>query len=305
MTTFTESWIARLLYSTISATALLGNSLVIWVIVKQRKVCFTRPFDVLVFNLAVSDALAAVFIIFSRFVYVPPIPSIHTAAYLYCTLLWGGYILFALGYISIYTCLVLTFERWMAVVKPQAYRRYKTKHVLIVIVFIWIWGFILNMTVFFSTETESDLTKNEKCKPVDLRIGPGGAILPFLVILFTCLLQFTLIISLYFHIYYKINRMALFLRGTAGIAFKKRLTIIALVASSVLIVGWLPTQISYSLDLIGLTNGVHRESTLYNVFIMMTLINCPVNPILYGIISSRCRQEYLSALRGVFPCFRC
>lgn len=124
MATFTESWIARLLYSTISATAFLGNSLVIWVIVKQRKVCFTRPFDVLVLNLAVSDALAAVFIIFSRFVYVPPIPSSHTTAYLYCTLLWGGYILFALGYISIYTCLVLTFERWMAVVKPQAYRRY-------------------------------------------------------------------------------------------------------------------------------------------------------------------------------------
>ena len=296
MASFIESWIARLLFSTISLTAFLGNSLVIWVIMKKRKSYFERPFDIFILNLAVSDALAAVFLVFSRFLYVPPIPQGETEAYLYCNFLWGGYIIFSLGYVSVYTCLVLTIERWMAVVRPQAYRRFQKKQALVAVVLIWIWGFILNTPVFLTTE--ADLEK-KTCGFLNLRIGE--TILPFLQIFFTCLLPFSVIIALYTHIFYKINRMPLFLRGAAGIALKKRLTVIALVASLILIFGWLPTQISYSLNL----NGVHQDSTSYHIFIMMTLVNCVVNPILYGVFSSRCRKEYISALRGIFACFSC
>ncbi len=300
MTSFVESWIARFLFATISLTAFLGNSLVIWVMVKKRKIYLERPFDIFILNLALSDALAAVHLIFSRFLYLPPMPPGQTEAYLYCTFLWGGYILFSLGYVSVYTCLFLTIERWMAVVRPQAYRRFQKKQALVAVVIIWIWCFILNTPVFLSTK--ADLT-NQKCGFFSLKIGE--TLLSLLEIIFTCLLPFTAIISLYTHIFYKLNRMPLFLRGAAGIAMKKRLTVIALVASLILTIGWLPTQISYSLDLTGLDHGVDRDSTLYSIFIMMTLVNCSVNPVLYGVFSSRCRTEYISALSGILPCFPC
>ncbi|XP_028395268.1 tachykinin-like peptides receptor 99D [Dendronephthya gigantea] len=294
MASFIESWIARFLFSTISAAALLWNSLVIWVIVKNRKVYLKRPFDILILNLAVADALSAVFLVFSRFLYLPTMPRDYTDAYLYCTLLWGGYILFALGYISVYTCLLLTIERWMAVVRPQAYRLFKKRQILIAVIFIWIWGFFLDAPAFLTTDAD---VKNKKCKFVGLRIG--GKVLPFLQILLTCLIPSIVITSLYTHIFHKINRMPLFLRGAAGTGLKKRLTVISLVASLFLIVGWLPTQISYSLDLIGLINDLHRESTLYCIFIMMTLVNSVVNPVLYGVFSSRCRAEFIAVFRWV------
>ncbi len=302
MASFNESWIARLLFGTISLTAFLGNSLVIWVILKKRKVYLERPFDIFILNLALSDALAAILLVFSRFLYVPPMPRGQTEAYLYCTFLWAGYIVFSLGYVSVYTCLVLTIERWMAVVRPQAYRRFQKRQALVAVIIIWIWGFILNTPEFLTTKADF---ANQKCRFSNLKIATGQIILSLLQIIFTCLLPFAAIISLYIHIFYKINRMPLFLRGAAGIALKKRLTVIALVASSILTIGWLPTQISYSLDLTGLDHGIDRNSALYSIFIMMTLVNCSVNPVLYGVFSSRCRMEYISALSWILPCSPC
>ena len=210
------------------------------------------------------------------------------------------YIVFSLGYVSVYTCLVLTIERWMAVVRPQAYRRFQKKQALVAVVLIWIWGFILNTPTFLTTKADLE---NQECEFFNLRIGE--TILPLLQSFFVCLLPFTVILAFYTHIVYKINRMPLFVRGAAGIASKKRLTVIALLASFILIIGWLPIQISYSLELIGLPNRAHRGSTLYHIFIMMTFVNCAVNPILYGVVSSRCRKEYILALRGIFACFPC
>ena len=295
-----EIWIFRLLFLTISLAAFLGNCLVIWIIIKKRKIYFERPFDIFILNLAISDVLAAVFLVFSRFVYLPLTPHEQSKAYLYCSFLWGGYILFALGYVSVYTCLVLTIERWMAIVKPQAYGRLKKKQTLIGIVLIWIWGFILNGPVFLSTKAETTL-ENKTCRFVHLKTG--WIIFPLLQVFFTCFLPCTVIISLYMHIFYKINRMPLFLRGAAGVSMKKRLTMIALVASSVLIIGWLPTQVSYFLNLVTSTNVLRYNTNLYNIFIMMTFVNCLVNPILYGVFSSRCRKEYISVLRGILVCF--
>lgn len=193
---FIESWIARFLFSTISLVAFLGNSLVIWVFVKKRKTYLERPFDIFILNLAVSDILAAVFLVFSRFLYVAPLPRGQLEAYLFCTFLWGGFILFALGYISIYTCLVLTIERWMAIVKPQHYRRFRKKQALVIVIFIWIWGFFLDTPVFLSVKENLE---SQKCRFVDMKIGK--TYLPGLLILFTCLFSFVVIISLYTHIF--------------------------------------------------------------------------------------------------------
>ena len=300
MATFIQSWISHLLFSMISVTSFLGNSLVIWVIVKKRKIYFQRPFDIFILNLAVSDALAAIFLIFSRFLYVSPIPRSESEAYLYCTILWRAYIVFALGYVSVYTCVVLSIERWIAVVRPQAYRRFQKKQALIVVVFVWIWAFILDTPVFLTTKAN---LANQKCEFFSLK--KGKVILSLLQLFFTCLLPFTVIISLYGHAFYRINQMPLILRGAAGVALKKKLKMIAVMTTMILIIGWLPTQISYTLDLIGLEHKLERDSALYCIFVMMTLANCLVNPVLYGIFSSRCRMEYVTALSGIFPCLPC
>ena len=84
-----ESWIARLLFATISLTAFIYGEF------------FSYP----KLGPVRSDALAAVLLIFSRFLYLPPMPPGQTEAYLYCTFLCMGGIycilIACMGYVSV------------------------------------------------------------------------------------------------------------------------------------------------------------------------------------------------------------
>ena len=237
-----ESWITRFIFSVISITAILGNLLVLRIFLKKRNTISTKkPFNVFILNLAATDLFTGVFLIVSRFLYLPKMPHRQPEAFIFCNILWGGYVLFGLGYVSVYTCLSLTIERWLAVTKPYFYRRLKTKHFVVTIIIVWIWAFVINSTVFLSVGENLQERKCEWVKP-----KTGNTILPFLEISVACLIPFSGIIVLYSHLFYKIHRTSLAHGGNRGVS-RRRLAVIALITSIALIIGWLPTKISYIL----------------------------------------------------------
>ena len=58
------SWYTFPLYVLIVVIALVGNSLVIYVLVVRRKKFLNQPYMVFILNLAIVDFLTAVFLIF-------------------------------------------------------------------------------------------------------------------------------------------------------------------------------------------------------------------------------------------------
>lgn len=295
MSAISENWIVRLVFSLISFMAFLGNALVLWMFIRKHKTSIKTSFDVFIVNLAISDLLAAVFLVFSRFLYLPTMPSSQPEAFLLCNILWGGYILFGLGYVSVYTCLALTIDRWLAVVKPHLYRRVERKHVILTVIIVWIWAFFINSTVFVSVSVNF---QQEKCEWIEPQVGKF--FLPFLELCVACVIPFSIIIILYAHIFYKIHRMPTFIKKTRN-AFKKRLTILAFAASAALIVGWLPVKISYMLRFTSIGRS-HLHGIAHLIFIMMALGNSCVNPILYGFYSSKFRDEYKRIFYQMFHC---
>ena len=291
MSSASESWISRLVFTVIAIAAIVGNGLVLGCYYKRRKRSPISSFDMFIINLTVSDALAGVFLIFNRFLYLPAMPDKQPGAYIFCTILWGGYILFGLCYVSVYTCLALTIERWLAVVKPQAYRRIKTKHVKISMMVVWCWAFFINSTVFISVEENF---VQGKCQWVEPKIGKN--ILPFFEIGFSCVIPFAIIVFLYSHIVYKIRQMEHFLNQSKH-DYKKRITIIGLAASTALLVGWTPVKVSFMLRYTSV-GGEHLHGAAHLIFIMLALSNSFVNPILYGIYSSKFRDEYKEMISG-------
>ena len=249
-------------------------------------------FDIFIINLAVSDLLAGIFVLFGRFVFQPHIPENYTSAMTYCYLLWGGFICFGCGYVSVYTCLVLTIERWLAIMKPHFYQRVKAKHANVAVILVWFWAFFINATVFFTIKADVD---RRSCFWVEPETG--RAFFAFIEITMTCVLPFSVIVILYVHILYKIRKRKT-LNGTKE-NFKRRLTIIALAASLALIVGWLPTDISYMLRYTNV-GGKHLGGVAHLIFVMLALSNSFINPILYGIYSSKFRHEYKEMLYLVF-----
>ncbi len=154
----------------------------------------------------------------------------------------------------------------MAVVRPQAYRRFQKKQALVAVVVIWIWGFILNTLEFLTTK--ADLA-NQKCSFFSLKTAIGKIILSLLQISFTCLLPFPAIISLYIHTYFLQNQS----------------NAIVLTRSS-----W--------------NRGEEKANSTCPCGVINPDY-CSVNPVLYGVFSSSCRMEYISVLSGILPCFPC
>ena len=285
---FAQNWISRMVFTFIGIAAIGGNALVLWVFFKKRKKINRTAFDILIIGLAMSDFLAGFFMFFSEYVFQPPIPENYTRAMMYCSLLWGGFFLFSLGHVSVYICCVLAFERWLAITKPFYYRKVKAKHAIVTLTIIWIWALILNTNTFISIKTDFD---EKVCKWMHPKIGNGFVITS---ICLQSIVPFSIIIIFYSCLYYKVRDMKR-IKGTKD-DFKRRLTIIALVASLALVVGWLPNEISYMMLFVSTNRENHLEEAAHVIFTMFAMCNSFINPILYGIYSSKFRDEYKQVL---------
>ena len=291
MTPPLETPASRAVIALIGIAAILSNALVLWIFYRRRKKSVRTVFDMLIINLAVSDLISGIFIFFSRFVFQPQIPENYTCAMAYCYLLWGSFIVFGCGIVSIYSCLVLTIERWLAIVKPNFYGRVEPRHAKCTIAVIWIWSFLIDSTLFFSVNANVD---SRSCNWVDPKMG--RVFFAFIEISMSSVLPFSLIIILHAHIFYKVRKMKKLLKNKKH--FKKRLTNIALAASVALIVGWLPTKISYMLRYTSV-GAKHLDGTVYLVFVTLSLSNGFINPFLYGIYSWKFRDEYKEVLSDI------
>lgn len=271
---------SRTVVALIGIAGILCNGLVLVVYFRRRKCSLKSAFDIFIINLAVSDFLAGIFIFSSRFFFQPQIPENYTSAMIYCYLLWDAFLLFVSMYVSIYACLALTIERWLAIMKPHFYQKVKPKHAMVAMIFVWIWAFLINATKFFKIDANFD---ERFCHWVEPKIE--RTFLAFIEISMLGFLPFVIIILLYCQIYNRIHQMRNLWKTKEYL--KKKRTIIALIASVLLTVAWLPTIIYSSV-----TKEKHHDGTAHSVLNILSLGTIIVNPILYGIYSSKFRHEY-------------
>ncbi|XP_028395135.1 somatostatin receptor type 5-like [Dendronephthya gigantea] len=287
-TTLLQHPASRTIVALIGITGILCNGLVLLVYFRRRKSSQRTSFDIFIINLAVADFLAGIFIFSSRFFFQPQIPENYTSAMTYCYLLWGAYLLHGLMYVSIYACLALTIERWLAIMRPHFYWRVKPKHAMVAMIFVWVWAFLINATMFFSIDANFD---KRSCYWVEPKIE--RAFVAFIDISMLGFLPFIIIILLYCQVYNRIRQVRNF-RGPKEY-LRKRRTIIALIASVFLTVAWLPTIIYFNA-----AKEKHLDGNLHSVLNILSLSTIIVNPILYGIYSSKFRNEYKQVFTDVF-----
>ena len=82
-----------------------------------------------------------------------------------------------------------------------------------------------------------------------------------------------------------------------GADITKRITILALAASCALIIGWLPSRVSFMLSKLNLNDA---NGLVHFWLVVFSFSNSFVNPILYGIYSTEFRNEYKMLLRKMF-----
>jgi hypothetical protein len=220
---------------------------------------------------------------FSRFLYLPPTPTYDdTAGEVFCQTIWSGRFAFDMGYISVYTCLALTIERWFAVVKPTTYRSAKSKHAVYAVILVWFIGPTVNCSTFFRIKYNAE---EKQCTWTTIPFAEKE--LPWISLTVQSIIPYTAMVVLYSQIYYTLKKLP---RLTSNRDIQlRRITVVALLACSLLILGWLPGRITFMLTKFGLLDP---NGSIHFTCVMITFLNSCVNPFLYGIYSPAFRAEY-------------
>ncbi|EDO48387.1 predicted protein [Nematostella vectensis] len=278
-------------YGIISILSVLGNTLVMLVFLNQRN-RFNKSYNIMIFGLAVTDCMAGIVMFISpKFVFDPPLfePTNIPGLIAYCHMLWIRMIVFLLGFASTYICLLLAFDRWVAVVRPTRYKQVFTVRKTIVGVFL---SYVIALGLVWIAHPGSKYAPGNPAgkRCIILRaeqdfLAHVRGVLGFLL---KSALPFFVITCLYAHLVYKLRKSPN-LGSEQHSAITRRVTRVAALATTLLIISWSPSQVSFFLSSIGYGN---IRSALHLGLSVLAMLNFCLNPIIYALASKEFRKGY-------------
>ena len=91
-------------------------------------------------------------------------PSNEVVGTILCRVFWSRVFLFQLLFFTVYITLLLTIERWVAVVKPSKYGiAFKGKRLTGYLIFCWIWSFLLTGEGILVSVYEPNSSSHDIC----------------------------------------------------------------------------------------------------------------------------------------------
>ena len=293
--------LTQISYGIICVMAIFGNTLTIAMFVMERQL-LKKSYNVLIMFLAISDVLTAVNIIISPFFILGdafPNPQNAILGEIFCRFIYNRLLLFQLIYFSVYITLVLTTERWFAVVRPHQYNHtFSRKRVLGYITLSWAWSFLLMLkgVIDFSFNPSGD----KSCLGNDSGGSAFNIAWYSAQVVFKTVIPCLAMIGFYIHMTLKT-----IYSPTASVESKARLkaklTRMVTAASCTFIAFYLPNQIVFLLIVMG---KMQFGGPLHTFTIFLTFMTTCVNPFIYGLSNENYQQRYWRILSTIFPCLR-
>ena len=295
----------------IAISTLVGNTIVVVFFVKKRE-WLNKIHNCLLLALAIQDILTAICLLaVPRFVLasgVYELPTHPTYRQLYCSMIWSHYIPFALSVVTMYTCLMMAIDRWLAVLRPMSYKRYSSSKKLIATMMIlpWIAGLLLDIGTPLSAASSHVGNGSYVCI-LKGHIGwPQNSVARLLLTSFRGLVPSTLMVVAYTHMIMKLMKTTsrllriTNLKGTTNCILSnsyhnetnysvQRITRMVFFASACVIICWLPDQVYFYLYETNVINlDEHTHSTLH----ILAFLNTSLNPFLYAFSNSQYKNEF-------------
>ena len=301
----------------IAIFALLGNILVVILFIKNRQ-WLKKAHSCLLLGLATQDILTAIgLLVLPGFVqtadaYDPPQDS--SLSQLFCSVVWSRYIPFALAISLVYTCLMLTVDRWWAVLRPMSYRRISnsTKVVAAMVIIPWIAGLGLEVSAIINVHS-MEVNGTFVCSWTQDERSPRKTAVALVTFFGMILVPAILITIAYAMIVVKLRESSTKVRpigsdlnrqGSPGRAHDtkrnndsfshlKKLTRVACAASTTVIVCWLPDQLYYCLFQL---DEVEIGTPLHDALVILAFMNTMLNPVIYSFSNKQYRDEFKAIL---------
>lgn len=279
-------------FSFMITTDLLGNTLVILVILKNKSM--KTAMNYLLINLAIADILVAIFMGI-KFVIGPTFthPAGQIGEYL-CRFISGGTTAWTAAVASIYSLVAIAVEVFYATFQPFKRRVGRGRSLRATVVVIWIiavlWGLPLYLSVTYNDEMKTCAEQwPHSILPKIYSFGwiIVGGVIPIVVM---SVIYFKVARHLWFN-----STVGKNLSQMAFIRSRKRITTMVLLVSAIYVVCWVPTLIIYFL-----ANVIPSES-MYSVphktTIVLATINSSINPVVYSLRSQQFRQNLYKLVR--------
>ena len=280
--------VSRAIYSILTLTNVVGNSLVILVIIRNRSM--KTPLNYLILNLAVADLTVGVFLAPSLMLTpITTYPPGLTGDILCC--LFRGGLAWTAFFPSVYSLVCIAFERYYAIMKPYSIRHRTTiKKLKIFIPACWIIGAILSFTNFLLM----DFNKNREhfCRFKQQS--------PLKKVLFICWSVFNGLVptGIMLALYSRVIRRLWFEKDANSVTFqavrrsRKKITKIMLMLSTMYVICCLPDSVRHILE-VSFPSHVSFSWASSNVFHCFLLLNSTINPFIYAFQFANLRRELM------------
>lgn len=274
-------------YIVLSSVALFGNTLVILVFVFDRRL-LKKSYNILILSLAVSDVLSAVIVIMTHVANHYFLPSNPVYGAIFCKLIATFFFPWQLLFFSVYICLLLSVERWIAIVKPHKYSSiFRRKNVAGCILASWVWSCLLMSSAILDMEYNPNSVF--RCR-VNI-IGKGssarlfvGVFQVMMMVFFPCLVM----IGLYIHMIVSVNSSVV-ASAESKAKLRGKMTWMVAIVCFILIICYTPSRIFLFL---AFTGNVNIYSTVNGVLSLLTFFSNCINPLVYGFSNGNFRQRY-------------
>lgn len=278
-----------IIFTVIALVGFIGNLLVVLTVACNVQMRNTT--NILIFNLSLADLLFVIFCI--PFTAVDYVMERWPFGAIWCQCV--QYLIFVTAYISIYTLVLMSFDRFLAVCFPVSRIRNERNTSIAIIVF-WVGVLAYNYPAYYAhgtLEYPSDVDQNiTRCQFIE----ENGLISwsTFHISMFICsyLVPLILISGLYLVMLVRLwksnlNQSKESRRGKRRVT---RLVIIVVVCFATL---WLPIQAILLLKSL----GMYRASSLLTISLqifaqVLAYISSCINPFLYAFLSENFRKSF-------------
>ena len=213
---------------------------------------------------------------------------------IYCRVLWSQFMVFLFGVVSVYSVVLLSAERWVAVHYPFKYRTTMSSgKAKTCVSFIWLLGLLSN-TPHLTEISSNDVDDMKPCqwKYKDYQIRQ---IVAFVEITLKFIVPSIILVLVLFSLYKKFHRV-ISVTTTRPDREKQLLRMCAATSFTVLIC-WSPNQVYY---LLYKFNVVTIGTTWHLLTMVLALSTSAINPMIYCITSKTYRTCLKTFLRETF-----
>ncbi|XP_063760081.1 LOW QUALITY PROTEIN: somatostatin receptor type 5-like [Eleginops maclovinus] len=282
------SVVTAVVYSIVFIVGLLGNTLVIYVVVRYTKMKTIT--NIYILNLALADEL-----------YILGIPFLGTNSVLsywpygdfFCKVCMTAD---AMSQFSSTFCLtVMSIDRYMAVVHPMRSAKWRTPQVAKIFNgMVWVVSFVVVLPITIYSHVQQELNTCNITWPQPQELWS------IVFILYTSIIGFfgplVVICLCYLLIVIKVRSAGVRVGLTKRRKSERKVTRMVVIIVLVFVLCWMPFFTTNIVNLIHIIPENNINAAIYFFLVILTYVNSCANPILYGFLSDNFRQSFQKVL---------